>query len=518
MTGTGQISTISQRESISQYSYQGTIYDPPTPLHFENPKPPDPKLSLLQIVRSKLLKLGAQLKKRKLEFVAFLFTFSYVLTRISSTSMILDKVCLVHFEYPEFVCQNLENYSEIKSAIEVVATNYQLGHTLIQTVPATLLACFIGPWSDHYGRRFPVLLALTGMILDNFGSVFCAYYLNTRVEYYYIPAIFTGIFGGVVSLLAVVYSYASDTTPVERRTMKYAFIEISSGFALPLGALSGGWIYNFLGYPAVFFFSSGGMVLSFIWVSFMLDETRGIGNRDTWKIKLKNLFSCRTFKESFIATAKERPHQGRKQIVLLILSMCFIIITTNSTGDVNYLYVHHQFNWSNTEYSTITALYSVFAIILLFTVIPLLKFFKAGDATLGLLGTISLLIKYAGVGLAWKPVVYHIASICGLLGGCAPLAVRSRISKVVSNEDLGKVFSFVATTESLLPILATVFVSQMFNAFITTFPGMPYIMLAIFLIVPLSVFIWISCIPKVSYEDICQTEVTPKDTYNAIST
>lgn len=308
--------------------------------HDTNSKPPDARSNnqistssdqetFAKKIQARMLSFGTALSRFKLEMVAFLFTLSYVMTKISSTTMILDKVCLVHFGYPSYICSDLENHTTLKNSVEKLATNYQLGHTLIQTAPAALLACFIGPWSDHYGRKFPVLLALFGMILDAIGSTVCAYYLETRVEYYFIPSLFTGIFGGPVSILAVVYSYASDSTPLAKRTMKYALIEIASGFAIPLGATAGGWIYNFWGYPAVFFFSTGGLCLCFIWVAFLLKETRGLDNDDPWSVKLRNMFSCGTFKESFIATAKERPHKGRKQVILLIISMCFLVITTN---------------------------------------------------------------------------------------------------------------------------------------------------------------------------------------------
>ncbi|XP_054711636.1 solute carrier family 46 member 3-like isoform X2 [Uloborus diversus] len=402
-------SETSVKFNSSDYLYQGSSDDPPVPLHFEGTASTEIRPTWTDTAKSKLARIGSPFKKVRLEIVAFLFVFSYTMTRISSTTMIIDKVCLAHFKFPEEVCKNLHNFTHAKSSVEKLATNYQLGHTLIQTAPAALLACFVGPWSDHYGRKFPTLLAVFGMVLDTAGSVVCAYYLNSRVEYYFIPAFFTGAFGGVVSLLAVVYSYASDLTAYENRTMKYAFIEMASGFAIPFGAMAGGWIYEFFGYAPVFFFSAAGLLFSFFWVLFLLPETRGIGNTDPWSVKIKNLFSCKSFKESFIATAKKRPHNGRLQIVLLILSMCFLVITINSTGDINYLYVHHQFNWGNSTYSTITAIYSVFAILLLLIVVPLMKYFKTGDPTLGLIGTVSLLGKNIGVGLAYKPGIYHFA-------------------------------------------------------------------------------------------------------------
>ncbi|GFU31645.1 proton-coupled folate transporter [Nephila pilipes] len=511
--------TVSELVNSSNYLYQGQTKDPPAPLHLENKVPKaNSDSSLTQKLKSRLQCFGGIFEKLKLEIVAFLFTFSYVLTRISSTSMILNKVCLAHFDYPPEICANLENHTEIKVSVERLSTNYQLGHTLIQTAPAALLSCFVGPWSDHYGRKLPVIIAILGMSVDTLGSAVCAYYLDSRVEYYYIPAAFTGAFGGVVSLLAVVYSYASDLTPVRERTMKYAFLEMASGFAQPMGVAAGGWIYNFFGYPSVFLLSTGGLLASLIWVTFLLPETRGQDNKDSLGTKLRKLFTCKTFSESFIATAKQRPHKGRKQIVLLIISMCFIVIATNSTSDINYLYVHHQFSWGTTEYSTITAIYSVFAVILLLIVVPIFKYFKSGDPTLGLVGTTSIIIKFLGIGLAWKPAVFHVANLLGLLSACASLAARSRISKVVSNDDLGKVFSFVATAESLLPVLTTVLISQIFNAFLNIYPGMPYIVLAIFLLLPFSVFTWMTCLPVVNSVEGNANAERDRDSYTSIDT
>ncbi|GIY43409.1 proton-coupled folate transporter [Caerostris extrusa] len=423
--------TISKSVDSSACLYQGKTDDPPVPLHFENtiPVANGRRPSSTEKVKNTVCCLARVFKKLRLEIVSFFFTFSYVLTRISSTSMIMNKVCLAHFNYPPEVCYNLENYTEIKVAVERLSTNYQLGHTIIQTAPAALLSCFVGPWSDHYGRKFPVAIAILGMSVDTLGSAVCAYFLDSRVEYYYIPAAFTGCFGGLVTLLAVVYSYASDLTPVAERTMKYAFIEMATGFSQPLGVAAGGWIYNFFGYPSVFLLSTAGLFISFLCVTFLLPETRGLDNKDSLGTKMKKMFTCETFRESFIATAKERPQKGRKQIVLLIISMCFIIIATNSTSDINFLYVHHQFNWGNTEYSTITAIYSVFGVVLLIIVVPIFKYFRSGDPTLGLVGTVSIILKFLGIGFAFKPFVFHIANLLGLLSACASLAARSRISK-----------------------------------------------------------------------------------------
>ncbi|GBM78476.1 hypothetical protein AVEN_247732-1 [Araneus ventricosus] len=425
----------------------------------------------------------------KIEILAFLILFSITLIQITSTSMILDKVCLVHYNYSLATCSNLDNYTEIKSAVEKMATNYQLGYSFILTVPSALLSCFFGPWSDLYGRKIPMLIAIFGVSAGTLGSAICAYFMYSRVEYFYISALFSSCFGGYITILTIIYSYASDLTVEGQRTMKYAFLEMAAGLGQPSGIAAGGWILKILGYSPVFLLSAGGFIISFFWVAFFLPETRGQGNEDT--SKFKKLFTSKALKESFDATAKKRPNKGRKQILLLIISMCFAVTAVYCSGNINYLFVHHQYNWGDTEYSTITAIYSLISVIVLAAVIMISKYLKLGDPLLGLIGTTSMILKYICFGLAWNPILFHIGSILGCLGGCAVLAARSRISKVVSNNDLGKVFSFMASAETLFPVLMIVLISEIFNAFLDIYAAMPYIILVICLLLPFSVFIWL---------------------------
>lgn len=276
-------------------------------------------------------RICVQLSKRKLELFTFLFTFSSVMTNVTSTTMILRKVCVVHLEFNTSVCTDLENenYSDVKNSVEKLAANYQLGHTLIQTAPAAVLAMFIGPWSDRYGRKGPIIVALTGMLVDSLGSTICAYFLYTRTEYYFIPPLFTGLSGGVVTVMAVVYSYCSDSTTLFERTMKYAFIEMAVGCSTSFGTSAGGWIFKGLGFVAVFLFTAGSLIITLLCGIFMIEETRGLDNDTPWSTKMRDLASSKICLEGLSAITKERPDRGRRQVVLLIISLCFLIIAMN---------------------------------------------------------------------------------------------------------------------------------------------------------------------------------------------
>jgi PCFT/HCP family folate transporter-like MFS transporter 1/3 len=71
------------------------------------------------------------------------------------------------------------------------------------------------------------------------------------------------------------------------------------------------------------------------------------------------------------------------------------------------------------------------------------------------------------------------------------IAIRSRLSKIIDDDERGKVFSLMATVESLTPTFASLFYSSVFAATIDTYPGLAFQIAAVILFIPLSVFIWI---------------------------
>ncbi|KAG8197166.1 hypothetical protein JTE90_011326 [Oedothorax gibbosus] len=441
-------------------------------------------------------------KDMKIELVMFLYMFSSVVRMVSTTTMILDKACLSNLNFTAEVCANLSHHPVEKTASEKLANNVSVGHGLILMLPACFISAFIGSWSDKYGRKVPLIIALVGVILDDLGATLCATFMKSRAEFIFIPAVFCGLSGGMISVMTVLYSYASDITTFGQRTIKYAVLEMSFGISMPLGQLVGGWLYAYAGYTPVFLVAVGGHLFALFFVLFVLRETKGLDNTDPWSVKFKNLFSFTPVIDSIKATMKSRPNKGREQILLLIVAMSITVLSYASAGSVSFLYAHHQYDWNNTQYSTVSAIFSIMGIVVMMVVVPVFKWLRLGDALLGVVGNASILAKYVTMGFAIKPGLYYLAHLLGLLGGVGTLAGRSRISKVTSKDDLGKVFAFLSSTESLFPIVATAVVSQIFNATLDFYPGLIFFLIAALLVVPVLIYFWLGQLPVVDYEEM----------------
>lgn len=450
------------------------------------------------------------LRSLKLEVIMFIYMFSYIMRSISSTTMIIEKVCIVHLGYPEDLCRDLEKNTTIKIQLEKMGNNYNVLHTMVQILPSAILSCFIGPWSDRYSRKIPIIVALVGIILDGFCAIASAAYKYSRVEYYVASGLFTSLSGGFISVLTVVYSCASDTTTPKNRTLKYALLELAFSMGIPLGSLAGGWIYKYSSYVYVFMTSVLGHCFGLLWVIFVMEETTGLDNKDPLSVKLRSFFKFESMKDSFKSVSKRRPHKARLQIWLLIFVMCIAVLGYAATGGISYLFTYHQYNWGNTKYSTVSAIFSILGMFGLITLVPLLtKVFKVSDSTLGIIGSASMIGKSITTSFASKEGLYYLAQLLGIFTGLSTMAGRSRISKIVPKSDLGKVFSFVSTSESLLPIAATVVFSQMFNASISMqFPGLVFLVIGLLVVINLGVFIFLAFLPAIDYDSLQEEEIT----------
>ncbi|PRD23933.1 UNVERIFIED_CONTAM: hypothetical protein NCL1_45061 [Trichonephila clavipes] len=173
-----------------------------------------------------------------------------------------------------------------------------------------------------------------------------------------------------------------------------------------------------------------------------------------------------------------------------------------TTAGISFIYAHEMYDWSNTQFSTVSAVFSIIGTITTFISVPIFKKMRLGDPTLGIVGCTSMLVKYIALGLATRVGVYFLANLLGLLGGLGTLASRSRISKVSSKNDIGKVFAFLTTAESFLPIIASALVSQVFNATLDIYPGLIFLIIGTLCAVSLGVFIWLARLPDADYEEM----------------
>lgn len=446
----------------------------------------------MESLRRAFRRLVNNLKYVTVEPLVTLIFFAFMVRNVCYQQLMIDKACNNELKYSSEVCSHLNNeeYKLQKNDVQKMANNYHMGTTIVGTLPAVILSIFIGPWSDKYGRKYPLIVALVGFLLDGIGVIIVTARFELPLYFNLLIHIPAGLSGGMIMIFTSVYSYISDISDTGSRPFRYALLELGVILGAPLGTQIGGQIYKKYGYIPVFSTSLVFIALSIAYVVFIVKDSKKIDKNIKLKTVALDFFSVDNVKESLSTCLKKRPGNARLQIWLLILAICSQLLVNMGTFSIAYLYTFKMYKWDVTSYSNYHAIFSVISAFTTIVAVPFLtRFVKIRDAALGLIGLLSLQAKCVLLASSFEEWVYFLALSAGMLHGICSIAIRTRLSKMVAKDELGKVFSLMAMCESVIPVLGTVIWSQVYNKSLEFYPGLTYLICAILLIIPLAIFI-----------------------------
>ncbi|XP_022255399.1 proton-coupled folate transporter-like [Limulus polyphemus] len=446
----------------------------------ENPKVKNIKVSRAQRVWNIVTGLT-------IEPFLILFMFGQSMRMVTLQNLLLDKSCLQFFNFSDDVCANLSlhNYTQEKDQVLIVANNYNLYDILISSGPAILLSVVVGPWSDKHGRKLPLIVAASGTALDHFSCLLNVIYFDAPVLYVVLSSIPSGFTGSMVIIMSSVFSYISDNTSEEDRTVRFFILQTCLILAGPAGTATGGQLFEKFGYKSVFSASLGFTLVAIALLIFQVKENPKYEHRPSAKALVKDLFSFGNFKESIRAFFRQR--EDHKRLKLFLLSGVMMI---------GYLYVRKRYNWEVGQYSNVQAGFSVASMLVMLPVIhTLTKIFKVRDPWLGTMGAASQLAENVLRGLAENEWIYYLSYVVGIPAPTATIAVRSQLSKMVRRDEIGKIFAVVATVESFLPMGGSIFYNLFYRLGLETYVGIPFFAAAGWLAFPLVTFIYLVIFP-----------------------
>lgn len=166
-----------------------------------------------------------------------LFT-SFSLCGTIWTNQIIYQTCTVRFGYAADECALLgtPNASHaIETEVQPYAARILMTRQLIESIAPALLALFIGPWSDRFGRRPVILAAMAGYLCSNVLSLLVAWLsagdgraaaepagagVGVSPWAYVVAAVPVALTGGYCSLLTGMFCYMADVTGRENRAMR----------------------------------------------------------------------------------------------------------------------------------------------------------------------------------------------------------------------------------------------------------------------------------------------------------
>ncbi|XP_075679586.1 putative peptidoglycan muropeptide transporter SLC46 [Dermatophagoides pteronyssinus] len=189
---------------------------------------------------------------------------------------------------------------------------------------------------------------------------------------------------------------------------------------------------------------------------------------------------------------RQRSHWGREQIWILFFSTAFLLLVYLNTTFVLWSYVEKLFSWPPKFYSNITSMTAIGTLILMGLVLPIfVHILQYGDLRLALLGVLSLMGQCILRGSWQHEIGLYLSFIAGTLAPLSVIGIRSRLSKIIENDERGKLFALLAIVEAVTPGIASLFYSIIFTSTIDVYPGLVFQVAAFILLIPLLAIIFI---------------------------
>ena len=411
-----------------------------------------------------------------LEPVTFAMSFGVALLLGAevTTDLLLHKICVHEFNYPESVCANLNKTSEVFNEVQRRGNDFQMVTGWLGSGPAIIYSLFVGSLADDFGYKPFLLGPLVGMLIGDIAMLLNCIFIDVfPLEIFYFENGWA-LFGGGAIFFFGVYGHGTMITKPDSRASTlgrydgfYILGKITGTFLSPLILKHLSPVYNYG-------FKIGCTLVALVYVLVLVKPPPKPAKSDR-KISVKTLF--KPLIQMFKALFTKRPNKLHWIIAVqyfLYASYCY----SNEEEVMRYLYLQKSVGVTGPDYAYLTVFTTLINSFGLLVLLPILSHtFKLHDATIQ---TLCLAVECVGLYAfvfsltLWQ--VYVSNGVMELLSWCKFGLIRSLISKCVQSDETGKLFSVMAIMAAILHFAGGAAYRQLYSATLDTFPASEILM------------------------------------------
>lgn len=223
-----------------------------------------------------------------------------------------------------------DNYAEEQANIQKLTGSVLMWRGMLENLFPMVLVCLIGPWSDKYGRKTPMLMVMLSFIAQHILLIICALDTTSTIgarSVGFISSFIVSLTGNNACFIMSCFSYVSDTTPKDKLTQKTGITGCSIFLAVTIGmGLSGA--LSSLGFVRIFTIAAIGETIGFVWLLYGLPNVvrnEKAVKRATNKQMLSELFDKQNVIDAIGSGVKARPGNDRLKILALLGSHCLVM-------------------------------------------------------------------------------------------------------------------------------------------------------------------------------------------------
>lgn len=403
----------------------------------------------------------------------------------------MNKICTVNLNISAEKCANLSAHPEENVIVQREFSIFAFYNSIIMSVLPLFFVLFMGAWSDKYGRKIPLLMTLTGHVFYASGYLLNNYMTSWPVECIYVVTFLEALGGGYMCLLSTTVSYISDICSEKKRTARVSTANSVWYLGGPLGTLIGAVIIKYWGYNVALSLVLLAYISAIVYVILIIKESHGPFTKDTLVRKnsikeenplkkedvttlqmFKDFFNWHRVVESFKTAFKRR--EGNARTVLLVIIFCNMLWRM-SRGFFIYMFVRRALLWDATDYGYWATYRNLVAAAGSLLLVPLLtRLGSMTDSLLVILGSVSIIGEYSCYGLisdTAQKFFMWLAPPIGIISNASIIAFRSMSTKLVSEEEKGRINAVLAAMYGLMPMVGYAAYAPIYYHTVDDFPA-----------------------------------------------
>ncbi|XP_064120874.1 lysosomal proton-coupled steroid conjugate and bile acid symporter SLC46A3-like [Macrobrachium nipponense] len=403
----------------------------------------------------------------------------------------MNKICTVNLNISAEKCANLSAHPEDNVLVQREFSIFAFYNSIIMSVLPLLFVLFMGAWSDKYGRKIPLLMTLTGHVFYASGYLLNNWMASWPVELIYVVTFMEALGGGYMCLLSTTVSYISDICSEKTRTARVSTANSVWYLGGPLGTLIGAVIIRYWGYNIALALCLMAYFSAILYVIFLIKESHGPFAKDSFARKDANknvetlkkedvsaltmfadFFNWRRVFESFKTAFRKR--EGNARAVLLVIILCNALWRM-SRGFFIYMFVRRALFWDATDYGYWATYRNLVAAVGSLMLVPLLtRLVSMTDSLLVILGSVSIVGEYSCYGLisgVAQKFFMWLAPPIGIISNASIIAFRSMSTKLVDDEEKGKINAVLAAMYGLMPMCGYAAYAPIYYHTVDDFPA-----------------------------------------------
>ncbi|XP_049280678.1 thymic stromal cotransporter protein-like isoform X1 [Anopheles funestus] len=417
----------------------------------------------------------------------------------------------------------VENFTEFRSLVceaqqlstnEVVFLNSY--RSIIFGIIQVVVLLFAGSWSDRVGLRKPCILVPIAADIVAFSIYILSAIFMREIPLEVagiVPNLIISLSGGVPLVITGIYSYLTVCTDEKDRTFRFACTAVVYATIPIVANFFSGHLFKYFGFIKLCVLCIVTDTIGLLYGLFILKEPADLeptvdnqtkeGDEKLSKPTLRQLFDIGLVVDCVKVFLKKRDFNCRNILYLTVLAY-FINYGALGDGESAAILAYVNFNWITNlgtwiSYDLLTTMLGT-----LLAMGVLSKRFGVSDAMIcvfsvcfSLVGKPIMAVAVATV----KPYLYYVATSIDVFEGSKMIAIRSLVSKLVGQDEIGKMLSILGIVDSAQVAIYPTIYSTVYLESQSVFVGSVFLLSEAFLLVSLGIYIALYLMSRRSEND-----------------